>query len=220
LVIRKNLVIDFTFDKKLIFNLLKKSLPIGLATLLSFFYFRIDIILLSILKGSKEVGIYSLSYKVFENTLVFWAFYIGAFYPLLAKYHNAGKREAYINLFKNSIKIAVIAGAAVMFLGIIFSGFLVTLLAGKQFLESVLPLRILLISSGLFFINAVLYYFIFIKEKAGILIKGLVLSLGFNVILNLLLIPRFSYVGAGITTLLTELFLLAFYIYQIRRISF
>lgn len=219
LFIKSHIKIDYRFDSQLITILLKKSLPIGLASLLSLFYFRIDTVLLSVFKGTKDVGIYSLSYKIFENLLIFWAFYIGAFFPLFSRYHNEKNTPKYSGLLKKSIVIALVFGGVVMFSGILFAPLAIKILGGSGFDESVLPLRILFLASSLFFINTLFYYLIFIKDKVNVLLGSLFVSLVINVILNLALIPKYSYVGASIATVITELLLFVFYIYHIRKIK-
>ncbi|MBI2032517.1 MAG: polysaccharide biosynthesis C-terminal domain-containing protein, partial [Candidatus Levybacteria bacterium] len=216
----KNYVsLSLEFDKKLALKLTKISLPVGIASILSFVYFRLDTIILSVIKGSREVGIYSLSYRIFENFLIFWSFYVASFYPLLSKYYNADDLLQYKSLLKNSIILALGFGLFIIFVGFIFSPFLVKILGGDLFFESVLPLKILLFAALFFFINNLLYYVFFIKKRSDILVKSLVISLGFNLISNLFLIPKYGYIGASFSTIATEIFLFGLYFFAFKRIN-
>lgn len=215
-------ITDFKFDFESLNAkiLIKKSLPLGLALLLGTIYFKADTIMLSLIKGPKDVGIYSLSYRIFENLLVFWGFYIASFYPVFSKYFNHHEVEKYQKLIKSSVFLAIFIGTLVFLAGIIIAPSAVSILAGVNFSESVNPLRILLLSSAFFFINTILYYYFFLKERSGILISGLFLSLLFNVLINLFLITKYSYVGASISTVLTEMFLLMIYCIALIKINY
>ena len=86
----------------------------------------------------------------------------------------------------------------------LFSGPIVRILGGEDFLSSALPLRILSFVVGLVFLNNLSGKALIALDlqKAGmkIYIFGAIL----NILLNLLVIPRYSYIGASVTTLITE----------------
>jgi len=69
---------DFVYWKKF----LKMSFPMGASALVTFLYFKMDTILLSLLKGSEEVGIYNMAYKILENITFFPAMIVGLVLPL------------------------------------------------------------------------------------------------------------------------------------------
>ena len=210
----------FDFESSNAKILIKKSIPLGLALLLGTIYFKADTIMLSLIKGSKDVGIYSLSYRIFENLLIFWGFYIASFYPVFSKYVNQHEVEKYQKLIKSSVFLAIFLGTLVFLVGIIIAPSVVRILAGVNFNESINPLRILLLSSAFFFINTILYYYFFLTEKSKVLISGLFLSLLFNVLINLFFITKYSYVGASISTVLTEMFLLIIYCIALVKINY
>ncbi|KKP96286.1 MAG: Heteropolysaccharide repeat unit export protein [Microgenomates group bacterium GW2011_GWC1_38_14] len=210
----------FDFESSNAKILIKKSIPLGLALLLGTIYFKADTIMLSLIKGSKDVGIYSLSYRIFENLLIFWGFYIASFYPVFSKYFNQHEVGKYQKLIKSSVFLAIFLGTLVFLVGIIIAPSVVRILAGVNFNESINPLRILLLSSAFFFINTILYYYFFLTEKSKVLISGLFLSLLFNVLINLFFITKYSYVGASISTVLTEMFLLIIYCIALVKINY
>jgi len=64
---RKYIPISFEFDFKFWRSLLKESLPLGLAVIFTLIYFRLDTLMLSLMKPAADVGIYNLGYKFLES---------------------------------------------------------------------------------------------------------------------------------------------------------
>jgi O-antigen/teichoic acid export membrane protein len=184
---------------------LKESYPVGISAVIVFAYFKLDTILLSVLKTSADVGIYNAAYKVLENISFFPAMFVGLVMPIMSRYifHEREKFELVANkTFKVFLVITV-----PIFVGTVFlAGGIIRLIGGSGFAESVRVLQLLaaamvFIFFGNFFTNVIIAGSLQ-KKLMGILLFCAV----FNVSLNLFLIPRFSYLGAAATSSLTELF--------------
>ena len=61
--------------------LTRLALPLGGALILNYLYFRLDILLLSWMKGEEEVGLYGLGYRVIEALIVLPGFLMLALFP-------------------------------------------------------------------------------------------------------------------------------------------
>jgi len=202
-LLRKFIVFDFRLDLNLAKKIIRQSLPVGLISILALLYFKIDTLILSIFRGAREVGIYSLSYKVLENILVLWGYYMASVYPLLAKFSK--EKTKYEEIFGKSLKMGLWGGVGVLIVGWIFAPLIIRILGGEEFREATFALRILLLSVPLFFANNLFYHaFLTINQCIGILI-ALTVSLILNIVLNLILIPRGGYVAASYVTILTEI---------------
>lgn len=210
--------ISKNYDFLLARRLLLLSIPVGVTSLLSTLYFKVDTIILSLFKSSSDVGVYSLSYKLLENLVIFWGFYMAVTYPLLAKFRNEDKKS-YTKLFKNSIYIALIASVTIMVISYILSPFVVEIFGGSQFVESSSVFRILLFSLPLIFINNIFYNFYVIEEFNWVIIIGMIASLITNVVLNVIFIPRYSFVAAAYITVLSEVILLGTYLIGLKFVS-
>ncbi|MGB9911151.1 MAG: oligosaccharide flippase family protein [Microgenomates group bacterium] len=204
--IKEKLIFDFNLGKKLLI----KAFPVGFLSILSLLYFKVDTIILSIYRGPSEVGIYSLAYKILENILVLWGFYMATIYPLLTNF--VGNKKKLQNLFRNSIYIALGFSLIIIFFGFIFSSLVIKILGGEKFYESILILRILLLSIPLFYLNNLFSYLFLAKENTTIPILGMSITLLINVILNIIFIRYYGYFAASINVLISELYLLTFYL--------
>jgi O-antigen/teichoic acid export membrane protein len=206
--IKFKIEIDFAYWKKFI----KEALPMGIAVLITFFYFKMDTILLSIMKSSSEVGIYNAAYKVIENITFFPAMMIGLILPLTARYIFTDK-EKFQNISNKTFKVFMILVIPIVIGTLFLADGIIRLIGGAGFAESANVLRIIIFSLafiffGNFFNNILL---------AGNLQKKLMFVLAicavFNVSLNLILIPSYSYTGAAYISVFTEMLVVIFGFY-------
>jgi O-antigen/teichoic acid export membrane protein len=200
---RRFLRFRLSFDIPFWKTFLRASLPIGLISIVSFAYFKMDTILLSVLQGSAEVGIYNAAYKIIENLTFFPAMIAGLVLPLFSRYifHEP---EKFRLVADKTFKVFAVFAAPLAVGGFFLAESLVLLIGGPEFQRAAMPLRILIFSlAAIFFgnfFNAILI--------AGNLQKRLLAVLAsiaiVNITLNLLLIPRYSFAGAASVSLLTE----------------
>lgn len=196
--------VDFDFVK----TLLKKSLPLGTTLFLNLLYVRADVLILSLLRSTTEVGIYSLAYKFFEFPLNISSFLMGSLYPVFLKSHKKNKKFFYRQVKKSGLLIFFFS-LLIFLVSFVFAP--VIGLIKKEFYQSILPFRILSFSYPVFFLSNLFLWVIITENKEKILPFVYGLSLVLNVILNLVFIPRYGYNAAAVITVVSELFILVFF---------
>jgi O-antigen/teichoic acid export membrane protein len=184
--------VDTTFLK----NLFVETLPITFMLVCNLVYFRIDMFLLSLLKPSTDVALYDLSYKFFDFFIALPLFLSNALYPTLIKQvkENAitpATIKKYSGIFfMLSIFVLIpvwIAAPAVQFIR-------------PDFLPAVVPLRILLVSLPVFFVTSILQWVLVAKKEQKFLAGVYFVLTMINIILNIVFIPKFSYIASSIIT--------------------
>jgi len=199
------------FNKSIAKKMIKISIPIGITSFFSLLYFKIDTFMLSILKSTSEVAFYGVAYKMFENILMLWGFYMASAYPILSSTLN-NKKE--FNLFfKKNIKDALFGSIVIVLFFYVLAPYIVKYLAGNNFLESISALKILLLATPFLFVNNIIYHVFLLKEKMWMLVWIFISSLIFNVIINFVIIPKYSFIGTSYTTLATEIFIFFCYLF-------
>ena len=143
---------NYGFDINIAIKIIIMSLPVGIMSLLTLSYFKIDTIMLSIFRGQTELGYYGFSYKIFENVLTLWGFYMASVFPLLALNIHINIKK-FRELLLKSIKIALISSLIIFFLFLLCSSYIIRFLGGGAFYQSSNSLIILLISCPFFFVN-------------------------------------------------------------------
>jgi len=215
--LKRFITYDLTFDFNLAKVLFRKSVNIGLLNLLTLLYFKIDTLILSIFRNSREIGIYSLSYKILENILVFWGYYMASVYPVFSQLLKRGKILQ--KIWKKSFYLGISSSIIIFLCGFTFAPLIIKVLGGEEFYGSIIALRILLLGLPLFFINNLFFHSFLVKEKSGKLLDIICKSLLFNVLLNIVFILKWGYLGASMTTLLTELFLMINYVFNLKKLG-
>ena len=193
-------------DWRTFLNYLSKSWPIGLALILNLLYFRIDVLILAWVRQPEDVGIYGLSYQFFESSLAVPIFFVNAIYPLLSNVYIKNISKFYKDL---KFWVLVLLSISVLLsIFLILISFLIPVIYDLRFAPSKLPLVILASGIPFFFLSALLWHVLIIYGRQ----KNLVLVYGagalFNLITNLIFIPRFGYIAAAITTVVSEAFIL------------
>lgn len=193
----------FFFDKKEAKRLLTEALPLGISAIITFIYFRVDTIILSIIKGPEDVGIYGAAYKILENLSYFPSMFMGLIMPLYAR-HILTDRAKFKRIADKTFGAISVVAVGLLFAIFALAPKIINVIAGSGFDASVVVLKML--SFGIFgiffaqYFNMILIAANFQKK----LLKIFALCAVINVALNLLLIPRFSYIAAGAVSAATE----------------
>jgi O-antigen/teichoic acid export membrane protein len=193
--------IDLSLCKKLY----KIAIPLGITSILSLIYFKIDTIFLSLWKTPVDVGVYGLAYNILENILMLWGLFMANIFPLLSKYFAEANAILYKSLLKKTFISLVCMSVIIIFFGNIFDYLIMRILGGSKFFSSMMPFKILLWSVPFFFLNNVFYNVIISFGKTKHLIPPLIISFVINIILNVYAIPKYGYIGASYTTVITEI---------------
>lgn len=201
----------------LLSGIIKSSFPVGITSLLGVLYFKIDLMMLSIMKTTADVGIYSLSYKIFDNIIMLWLFYMASIYPLMSLAVKEKARPKINTLLKGSLVIAVVFSVFTIVISWLAAPLVINILGGKNFFASIMPFRILVIALPFVFINDVLYYLLLSLSKIRLITLTLVSALAFNFIVNLLIIPTYGYLGISVSTVITEMITLIGYAIALRK---
>ena len=176
-------------------------------------YVQSDITMLGIFQSDKEVGIYTITSKVYMlikgmvNALTTVAI------PRISYYLGEHKMQEYEN-FSNKLLNYIILLLVPLTLGLIlFSNNILYIIGGERYMVGNQALNLLSLSLLFAVISGFLCNGIMIsnrKEKDFLFVTAL--SAILNIILNLFFIPKVGMLGAAITTLISEIlvFFLAF----------
>ena len=201
------------FDFKLWRNLFLSALPLGLTVFLTVVVAKADSFLLSVIRLSPSLsmsnadalGNYGLSYKVFENILVFPTYFVNALFPVMIIHRKESVAKLKQTLIK-SLTAMLLISIAVSAVSFWLSPLAILVLSGQgSSSPSVLALRILVLGLPFFFCSAVLMFFLISsgREKTLPVVYGLAAVL--NIALNVIYIPRFGFIASALITGITEL---------------
>jgi O-antigen/teichoic acid export membrane protein len=188
--------------------LLRKALPLGLSLMIAVVYFRADAVLLSILKGAHAVGIYGVAYRLLEAVVAFPGFLYVSVFPLLTQAAARRDLDNLRNVTQRAFDVLVLAAVPVVLGTIAIAPEIVDALAGDRFDAAVTPLRIVIVGAGLMFVNGLFAYVLIAVDWQVTLLWTGAMTLAFNLALNLVLIPRYSYNAAASVATASEALML------------
>jgi O-antigen/teichoic acid export membrane protein len=188
-------------DKKLISKLLKISWPMGLYLLIFSAYDRaVDSLMIQRYFGAREVAWYGLAYKIYGVLIQPAYFLVNGIFPILSSKNNKNNK-----IFNLSAGILLLSSIFII-LGVwLMAPLMVSILAGSEFAASVGVLRILIVALLFAYMGHLVGFTLISKEgQKDMLGLGLVILI-FNLMGNLMAIPRFGIMGAATVTVATEM---------------
>jgi len=207
--------IDFTYLKLI----LRESFPIALSGVMIAVYYNMDMIMMGYLRPEYETGIYSAAYKIFLISIIPFQLILNAFFPSLSR-NNKDKTDS---LKKTIAQYAYLMFAAGIISGIVlmvFAKYLILLIFGSGYLTAISPLSILSLNTAVISVNMTFGNPLLAWGKQKQYLIVITFGALTNVVLNYLLIPHYSYIGAAFATLLSEAVVfvgVAFYFFKFTR---
>jgi O-antigen/teichoic acid export membrane protein len=184
-------------------NLFVGSLVIGLAIAISQIYFRIDMLLLALIRSSSEVGYYGAAYKFIELAQILGAAATVSMFPPLSNLLAARDPRAK-ELFQKTFDVLVAGG---VFFGIVMLAFpdeIIELTAGPEFDDAAPALQLLAPWALFGFVNGAFWSVLIAAGRDRLLLACASGVLAINVGLNLALLPEYGYKAAAVVAVATE----------------
>jgi O-antigen/teichoic acid export membrane protein len=189
------------FEPKLLMSWVRMAIPLGITFVITTVYFKADVPILQRFRPYSEVGYYTFAYKPFESLLFIPFALRSVVFPVLSVYHRRSP-ERVLPLAEKFFKALVILGwpitVGVFLLAPQFNS-LLNLYPGSEPALQILSLAIVFMFADNTFaatLNAIDKQNLF----AFVAMVGLVINVG----VNLIVIPRYGYLGASWAVVVTE----------------
>jgi len=196
--------ISISFQFQRIVPILKKSWPFALLIMLMGLYNYMDSVMLKLLIGDEEAGVYALGYRLFYALLMFAQIFSGVLLPFFSK--NINDVNVVRQVSDYTSKLLLLIGFSVVFFSYSY---------GMDIMQFLYPDKATAASSNAFvilmfgFIGSVLVLVYGTLLTAALELKYLNLAafatLVINLVLNVKLIPQYGASGAAIATLVSQL---------------
>jgi len=220
IVYRRKLVVPtIEFNWNLWAMMLKESIPFWLTSLFVIVYFRIDMIMLSVMKGDSVVGWYAASYRLIDALSIIPSVLMTIMYPVFSKLHLNSKNVLSF-AFEKSFNFLIIIATPIGIGTTLLADKIIILIYGTEYAPSIIALKILIWAGFLTITSwapATLLNSIN-KQRTLMIITSIGAIL--NICLNYMLIPTISYKGAGIATVVAELIVGLLMLYEIKSAQF
>ncbi len=203
---------DFSFFRKNI----KIALPLVMISVFTTVFVSADTVMLSILKGDAVVGWYNAAYNLVLGLRIIPQLFVSALFPTLSYYYVSSKKSLKV-VYEKYFRYLLMLGLPAAMGATLLSKNIILLIYGSDFTNSILALQILSWDILLIFLYTILGCFLIAIDRQNEMAIAILITAVINVVINIILIPYFSYVGAAIATIAAETILLSIYFYLISK---
>ena len=182
-------------------------------------YTNLDNVMLGFMKDDASVGLYSTAVKVKSLLVALVTSASAVLLPRASYYVDKGKMEEFYRILKQMMHLILEISLPMALYFMIFAREGVIFLAGSAFTGAVLPMRVIMPTLVLIGMTNVIGIQMLVplgREKA--VLRSVVAGAVVDVVLNIILIPQFSALGAAIGTLVAEMTVLMVQLLAIRSI--
>jgi O-antigen/teichoic acid export membrane protein len=195
----------FQFDKQLIKYLGKASVPIAFFAILSTLMNSLNINLIGFFDlvddSERTIGLYSAANRLLSLGVIPATIIQSAFLPLLSRSETKEERAKVLEKF---LTLLFFAGAIIASGIYTYAEFFVETAFEADYSESIPALRILMFTCGMAYLSVAgcIPLIAWKKERTAMYI--IAVAVGINLVMNLILIPKYNVEGAALATIFSE----------------
>lgn len=172
--------------------------------------------MLGFMKSNFEVGLYNSVYKLVNILTGITSIIFSPMYPVFIEYFNENKINELTLLINRVRRIIYIVVIPIIVVAITLSRETILTLYGLNYINATKVFTILMIYVAIFYIREIYGYELTAWGLQKEYMNIVLISSMYNIVGNLLLIPKYSITGAAINTLISECINLTF-MYRLSR---
>jgi len=205
-VLAKQLVpnLHLSVDIKKWFNIVKKSYIFVFISLFAGIYFKIDVLILSFLKGKEAVGIYSSGYKFFEALILIASSYNTASISLFSNIAQNNKQLLLKKIQRHGLLLGLIGFsivAAVYLIGPIMFPYILK----GDYIRALPVVNIIVWGLPIILFNSIFLNILYVSGLSRFVVYLFAVLAVVNITLNMIFIPHYSYIASSYISLLCEM---------------
>ena len=204
--------IDWSFWRPTI----KESLPFAVTGIFTMIYFWIDSVILSLMMGNEVVGWYNASYRLILIFAALYSVYMISIFPVLSGLYKTSQKSIKI-AYERSFKYMLVVNVPIVIFITFLANKIILCIYGAGYIPSIIALQVLIWAIIFMFINTLSLNLLGSVNKQVIVAKIVAFGSIFNIVLNVILIPYFSYIGSSAATVATELVMLPIFLYVLKK---
>jgi O-antigen/teichoic acid export membrane protein len=196
-------IIKPEFDWLFLKPTINAAFPFFLSALVDTIAFKIDIVMLSSMKGDIVVGWYSAAYRLLEVMMFVPATFGGSIFPVFSKFY-VSSHESFKLAYKKSFEYLSIIALPISMGTTILAEKIIFMIYADNYGPSINVLRILIWTVPVIFLSYFMGTMLASINKQTLSVKINFLNMILNILMNLVLIPKYSMGGAAIATVITS----------------
>lgn len=197
---------------------MEMSWPMAMIGLSGILYTYLDSALLGYWGFVEETGWYNAAYSIIHVVLLPAGLIATSVYPISSKFFKDSE-DKFQGTLQVQINVMILLAVPLVTGGIALAPRIIGVLYGPEYLASVPALQILLLIVVFVFVGTPLQYGFFAAAKQMTMLYVTTAGAVVNILLNVLLIPRFTLYGAAAATLATYALMFALQLFAVRQIT-
>lgn len=208
----------FELDSEFCKKITILSIPFALTSFFGLIFSSIDTVMLTNMISNYANGIYSAAYKLISVLTLFYGVYSAVVFPVMSRFFKSEKELLKIS-FEKSMKYLLLIIIPISFATMVYSTDIIILFFGEEYSAASSVLSILMWTMTFFIINGLCTNLLNASHKEKYVTLTFMVAAIVNILLNLLLIPKYSYDGAAITTILSDMAITILFFYSIHTLD-
>jgi O-antigen/teichoic acid export membrane protein len=180
-------------------QLIREIRPFTASSALGALFARPEIIILSLLSTTKEVGYYSAAVRVSEIWLFVPTVFLGNIYPVLSHAHSVG-RERFARIQDRALKYCLAYSLPVTVGIVVLSSPIIHTLFGHRFGRSVVELQLLAVNITMYTMMELFWRSVSARGLQGAVLRIQLVVMGTRLAIGIPFIAALSSLGAAIAT--------------------
>ena len=205
---------DFKFWKQAFIE----GVPFWFSIVFMSLYFQIDILMVSFLRDYAIAGQYGAANKLVVSFNFIPTVVLTVLFPAMSRLFHTNMGHL-ILLFRRAMKSLIIIILPIAFGTTLLAKRIILFMYGEQFSSSIILLKILIWAEAFLFIVYLLGFLLNAADMQKKFMYATGLGILLNMIINILLIPKFGAVGASIGTVSTAFCIFIMLGYYVRRLG-
>jgi O-antigen/teichoic acid export membrane protein len=188
-------------------GLLRDGGPLLVNALLQSLFFTLDVFILQPLKGETAVGLYGVGIKLINTLLIISSTFTLVLFPQLAR-QAVRDRALLARTYHFAVRLLLVLALPLAVGSAVLAPELVRVVGGKAYLPgAATALRLIVWLLPFSFVNGVTQYVLIALGQQRRMTWAFVATVVFNIVANLLFIPRYSYAASAVISVLSEIVL-------------
>lgn len=196
------LQVKIAMDFRVWRELLRNSWPLVISTVFISILTRIDQVMLFFMKGKEDLGLYAAAVKLIELPNLILGVFMTSVFPLLSQYAKTSP-DSFKKIYEITFKYPMVFIMPIAVMTTIYSKQIVIACYGQSFFLSWPAMAILIWSTVLVYLTTTHALILIAADLQNLDIIFTASYAILNIILNLILIPKYSFIGASIANIIS-----------------
>ncbi len=216
LIARRRFKMRLQFSRQHIREYILGSLSLTGYDALTLLVGQADVLMLMFILGPFYVGLYALAIRISDPLLSITALYVNGVYPLLCATFEK-RRERFADFYREAVRVIALAVIPPSIVVSLLAATAVALLGGEHFVSAVIVVQLLMWATAIICFSQLAARGCMAANLERFIpyISGI--SALCNIIGNLVMIPRWQAMGAGIVSIASELLALILFTILLRK---